>query len=151
MFMFYSQDEATHQFELLDTIKEKYLQAVLLDDWNDYDYVYGLYCEYKRSGGKAAYIDTLLKDYGRHYAKTLYEAQNAEDNIGTLNKRSDTELVENSELNYENINVKPKTFENMSYKQKIKAVNKEIEDLLASIERGKQAKYRKYKELYNGL
>lgn len=46
---------------------------------------------------------------------------------------------------------KHKTFEEMSYEEKIKSVNKQIDDLLDFIERNKQAKYNIWKkEFYNG-
>lgn len=62
------------------------------------------------------------------------------------------ETIEGTELDCYNIaeTVKPKSFEEMSYEEKIKFVNKEIDDLLDFIERNKQAKYKKYKkEFYN--
>lgn len=63
------------------------------------------------------------------------------------------EVVEGTELDYHNIakTVKPKSFEEMSYEEKIKSVNKQIDDLLDFIERNKQAKYNTWKkEFYNG-
>lgn len=58
------------------------------------------------------------------------------------------ETIEGTELDCYNIaeTVKPKSFEEMSYEEKIKFVNKEIEGLLDFIERNKQAKYNKYKK-----
>lgn len=152
MFKFYSPNDSTYQFILQAIIKEKYSQAILSDDWSDYDYVYNVYYNYKHIGGNAAYINQIINDYGRQYAKALHETQYIESNISVFDDvNHGTESVENSKLNYENINVKPKTFESMTYEQKMKAVNKEIDDLLDYIERNKQAKYRKYKEYYNGF
>lgn len=53
------------------------------------------------------------------------------------------ETIEGTELDCYNIEetVKPKSFEEMSYEEKIKFVNKEIEGLLDFIERNKQVKY----------
>lgn len=57
------------------------------------------------------------------------------------------EVVKGTELDYHNITeTKHKTFEEMSYEEKIKFVNKEIDDVLDFIERNKQAKYNKYKK-----
>lgn len=57
------------------------------------------------------------------------------------------EVVKGTELDYHNITeIKHKTFEEMSYEEKIKSVNKEIEDLLDFIERNKQAKYDKWRK-----
>lgn len=152
MFKFYSPNDSNYQLILQAIIKEKYSQAILSDDWSDYDYVYNVYYNYKHNGGNAAYIDQIINDYGRQYAKALYETQYTENNTSISDKAShSTKPVENFELNYENINVKPKTFESMIYEQKIKAANKEIDDLLDYIERNKQAKYRKYKEYYDGF
>ena len=63
------------------------------------------------------------------------------------------ETIEGTELDCYNIaeTVKPKTFEEMSYEEKIKSVNKEIDDLLNFIESYKQARYNTWKdEFYNG-
>ena len=63
------------------------------------------------------------------------------------------ETIEGTELDCYNIaeTVKPKTFEEMSYEEKIKSVNKEIDDLLNFIESYKQAIYNTWKdEFYNG-
>ena len=57
------------------------------------------------------------------------------------------EVVKGTELDYHNTTeTKHKTFEEMSYEEKIKFVNKEIDDVLDFIERNKQAKYNKYKK-----
>lgn len=57
------------------------------------------------------------------------------------------EVVKGTELDYHNTTeTKHKTFEEMSYEEKIKSVNKEIDDVLDFIERNKQAKYNKYKK-----
>lgn len=62
------------------------------------------------------------------------------------------EVVKGTELNYHNTTeTKHKTFEEMSYEEKIKSVNKEIDDLLNFIESYKQARYNTWKdEFYNG-
>ena len=63
------------------------------------------------------------------------------------------ETIEGTESDCYNITetVKPKTFEEMSYEEKIKSVNKEIDDLLNFIESYKQARYNTWKdEFYNG-
>lgn len=58
-----------------------------------------------------------------------------------------SEVVKGTELDYHNIiETKHKTFEEMSYEEKIKFVNKQIDDLLDFIERNKQAKYDKWKK-----
>ena len=55
--------------------------------------------------------------------------------------------IKGTELDYHNTTeIKHKTFEEMSYEEKIKSVNKQIDDLLDFIERNKQAKYDKYKK-----
>lgn len=52
---------------------------------------------------------------------------------------------------YNATETKHKTFEEISYEEKIKFVNKQIDDLLDFIERNKQVKYDKWKdESYNG-
>lgn len=57
------------------------------------------------------------------------------------------EVVKGTELDYHNTTeTKHKTFEEMSYEEKIKFVNKEIEDVLDFIERNKQAKYNKWRK-----
>ena len=57
------------------------------------------------------------------------------------------ETIEGTELDYHNIaEAKPKSFEEMSYEEKIKSVNKQIDDLLDFIERNKQAKYDKWRK-----
>lgn len=60
--------------------------------------------------------------------------------------------IEGTELDCYNIaEAKSKTFEEMSYEEKIKSVNKEIDDLLNFIESYKQARYNTWKdEFYNG-
>ena len=60
--------------------------------------------------------------------------------------------IKGTELDYHNTTeTKPKTFEEMSYEEKIKSVNKEIDDLLNFIESYKQARYNTWKdEFYNG-
>ena len=57
------------------------------------------------------------------------------------------ETIKGTKLDYHNIiETKSKTFEEMSREEKIKFVNKEIDDVLDFIERNKQAKYNKYKK-----
>lgn len=57
------------------------------------------------------------------------------------------EVVKGTELDYHNTTeTKHKTFEEMSYEEKIKSVNKQIGDLLDFIERNKQAKYDKWRK-----
>ena len=60
--------------------------------------------------------------------------------------------IEEAELDcYNATETKHKTFEEMSREEKVKFVNKEIDDVLDFIERNKQAKYNKYKkEFCNG-
>lgn len=62
------------------------------------------------------------------------------------------EVVKGTELDYHNTTeTKHRTFGEMSYEEKIKSVNKQIDDLLDFIERNKQAKYNTWKkEFYNG-
>jgi hypothetical protein len=58
-----------------------------------------------------------------------------------------SEVVKGTELDYHNtIETKHKAFEEMSYEEKIKFVNKQIDDLLDFIERNKQAKYDKWRK-----
>lgn len=61
------------------------------------------------------------------------------------------EVAKGTELDYHNTTeTKHKTFEGMSYEEKINFVNEQIDNLLDFIERNKQAKYKKYKkEFYN--
>lgn len=55
--------------------------------------------------------------------------------------------IEGTELDCHNIaETKQKSFDEMSKEEKIKLVNKQIDDLLDFIERNKQAKYNKYKK-----
>ena len=55
--------------------------------------------------------------------------------------------IEEAELDcYNATETKHKTFEEMSREEKVKFVNKEIDDVLDFIERNKQAKYNKYKK-----
>ena len=57
------------------------------------------------------------------------------------------EVVKGTELDYHNTTkTKHRTFGEMSYEERIKSVNKQIDDLLDFIERNKQAKYNKYKK-----
>lgn len=58
------------------------------------------------------------------------------------------ETIEGTELDCHNIAkiVKPKSFEEMSYEEKIKLVNKEIDDLLDFIERNERARYNKWRK-----
>lgn len=60
--------------------------------------------------------------------------------------------IEEAELDcYNATETKHKTFEEMSYEEKIKSINKEIDDLLNFIESYKQARYNTWKdEFYNG-
>lgn len=60
--------------------------------------------------------------------------------------------IEEAELDcYNATEIKHKTFEEMSYEEKIKFVNKEIDDVLDFIESYKQARYNTWKdEFYNG-
>ena len=62
------------------------------------------------------------------------------------------EVVKGTELDYHNTTkTKHRTFGEMSYEERIKSVNKQIDDLLDFIERNKQAKYNTWKkEFYNG-
>ena len=58
-----------------------------------------------------------------------------------------SEVVKGTELDYHNtIETKHKAFEEMSCEEKIKFVNKQIDDLLDFIERNKQAKYDKWRK-----
>ena len=58
-----------------------------------------------------------------------------------------SDMIKGTELDYHNtIETKSKIFEEMSYEEKIKFVNKEIDDLLDFIERNKQAKYNKWRK-----
>ena len=67
--------------------------------------------------------------------------------VYTTNVSPIAEMIKGTELDYHNtIETKSKTFEEMSYEEKIKFVNKEIDDVLDFIERNKQAKYNKYKK-----
>ena len=69
-------------------------------------------------------------------------------NVYNTNMSQIAETTEGTELDFYNIaeKVKPKSFEEMSYEEKNKFVNKEIEGLLDFIERNKQVKYNKYKK-----
>lgn len=69
-------------------------------------------------------------------------------NVYNTNMSQIAETIEGTELDCYNIaeTVKPKSFEEMSYEEKIKFVNKQIDDLLDFIERNKQAKYDKWRK-----
>lgn len=69
-------------------------------------------------------------------------------NVYNTNMSQIAETIEGTELDCYNIaeTVKPKSFEEMSYEEKIKLVNKQIDDLLDFIERNKQAKYDKWRK-----
>lgn len=57
------------------------------------------------------------------------------------------DVVKGTELDYHNTTeTKHKTFEEIPYEEKIKFVNKEIDDLLDFIERNEQAKYNKWRK-----
>ena len=55
-------------------------------------------------------------------------------------------VIEETELDFHNIaEAKPKSFEEMSKKEKTEFVNRQIDDLLNFIETNKQAKYNQFK------
>lgn len=73
--------------------------------------------------------------------------------VYNTNMSQTAETIEGTELDCHNIaeTVKSKSFEEMSYEEKIKSVNKEIDDLLNFIESYKQTRYNTWKdEFYNG-
>lgn len=87
--------------------------------------------------------DTIAVSCG-YGNKTLAEFGEQVDNTCFL---PIAEVVKGTELDYHNTTeTKHKTFEEMSYEEKIKFVNKQIDDLLNFIERNKQAKYDKWRK-----
>ena len=81
---------------------------------------------------------------GGYGNKTLAEFGEQVDDICLL---PIAEVVKGTELDYHNTTeTKHKIFEEMSYEEKIKSVNKQIDDLLDFIERNKQAKYDKWRK-----
>lgn len=147
-----------------DSIDKEYRKATQSGDWNNYSFVYNAYYNYRLNGGNSYYIKAVVEKY-----KSQYERQQNQKNIEItqtvscgygnktlveFGKQVDNtcflpiaEVVKGTELNYHNTTeTKHKTFEEMSYEEKIKSVNKQIDDLLDFIERNKQAKYDKWKK-----
>ncbi len=117
-------------YRVKENIDEEYCKAILSDDWSNYNFVYGMYYNYTLNGGNSRYIDVVMKDY-----KNQYERQRGQE-IDELQNVVET---------------KPKSFEEIPREEKIKFVNKQIDDLLNFIETNKQAKYNQWKkEFYNG-
>ena len=147
--------------DIRNSIDKEYREAVQSDDWSNYNFVYEMYYNYRLNGGNSYYIKAIVEKYKSQYErqqnqKYIEIAQHdALSNIISiaLNGTKDTiavsgsDVVKGTELNYHNTTeTKHKTFEGMSYEEKINFVNKQIDDLLDFIERNKQAKYNKYKK-----
>ena len=156
-----------------DSIDKEYRKATQSGDWNNYSFVYNAYYNYRLNGGNSYYIKAVVEKYKSQYErqqnqknieisqhdallnitsvalggygnKTLAEFGEQVDNTCFL---PIAEVVKGTELDYHNTTeTKHKTFEEMSYEEKIKFVNKQIDDLLDFIERNKQAKYNKWRK-----
>lgn len=168
-----SKNKKSNNKSLLENIRgsidKEYRKATQSGDWNNYSFVCNAYYNYRLNGGDSYYIKAVVEKY-----KSQYEKQQNQENIeiaqavscGYGNKTLAefgeqvdntcflpiAEVVKGTELNYHNTTeTKHKTFGEMSYEEKIKSVNKEIDDLLNFIESYKQARYNTWKdEFYNG-
>ena len=171
--------------DIRNSIDKEYREAVQSDDWNNYEFVYEMYRNYKLNGGNSEYVKSIVKRYQSQYTikgieriqrdcisrminialndtrktETVYTESvgkkpvEFKKQVYNTNMSKIAETIEGTELDYHIIakTVKPKSFEEMSYEEKIKSVNKQIDDLLDFIERNKQAKYNTWKkEFYNG-
>lgn len=138
--------------DIRSSIDKEYREAVQSDDWSNYEFVYEMYRNYKLNGGNSEYVKSIVKRYQSQYIINGTE-KIRRDCISSmasavLNDMRGAETIEGTELDCHNIakTVKPKSFIEMSYEEKIKFVNRQIDDLLDFIERNKQAKYNKYKK-----
>lgn len=87
--------------------------------------------------------DTIVVSGGYGNKKTMEFGEQAYETCSPPTAK----VVKETKPDYHNTTeTKHKTFEEMSYEEKIKSVNKEIDDVLDFIERNKQAKYNKYKK-----
>lgn len=107
-------------YNLRCSIYNKYRDAILSNNYGDYNSAYKDYLYYVENGGANHYLSIAMKDYRFQYKKQ---------------QRIEKE-----------INAPQNSFAEMSYEEKIKFVNKQIDDLLDSIERNKQAKYDKWRK-----
>lgn len=139
-----SKNKKSNNESLLENIRnsidKEYRKATRSGDWNNYSFVYNAYYNYRLNGGNSYYIKAVVEKY-----KSQYERQQNQENIEIA--QHVVEAVKGTELDYHNTTeTKYKTFEEMSYEEKIKSVNKQIDDLLDFIERNKQAKYDKWRK-----
>lgn len=111
-------------YNLRCSIYNKYRDAILSNNYSGYNSAYKDYLHYVENGGTNHYLSVAMRDYRFQYKK---------------------------QQKIEKINTTKNSFVEMSYEEKIKFVNKEIDDLLNFIERNKQARYNAWKEeFYNG-
>ena len=117
---------------------------------------YSPVCKSKKNKSNSVLVSIVLNDIRETETVSFKTAckKFAEFNrqVYTTNVSPIAETIKGTELDYHNTTeTKYKTFEEMSYEEKIKSVNKQIDDLLDFIERNKQAKYNIWKkEFYNG-
>ena len=107
-------------YNLRCSIYNKYRDTILNNNYSGYDSAYKDYLCYVENGGINHYLSIAMKDYRFQYKKQ--------------------QKIEKE------INIPQNSFVEMSYEEKIKFVNKEIDDLLDFIERNKQAKYNKWRK-----
>lgn len=107
-------------YNLRRSIYNKYRDAILSNNYSNYNSVYKDYLYYVENGGINHYLSVAMKDYRFQYKKQ--------------------QKIEKE------INIPQNSFVEMSYEEKIKFVNKQIDDLLDFIERNKQAKYNKWRK-----
>lgn len=117
---------------------------------------YSPVCKSKKNKSNSVWVSIVLNDIRETETVSFKTAckKFAEFNrqAYTTNVSPIAETIKGTELDYHNtIEIKSKTFEETSREEKIKFVNKQIDDLLDFIERNKQAKYNTWKkEFYNG-
>lgn len=107
-------------YNLRCSIYNKYRDAILSNNYSNYNSVYKDYLYYVENGGINHYLSIAMKDYRFQYKKQ--------------------QKIEKE------INIPQNSFAEMSYEEKIKFANKQIEDLLDFIESNKRDKYKKEKQ-----
>lgn len=161
--------------DIRNSIDKEYREAVQSDDWSNYNFVYEMYYNYKLNGGNNEYVENIVKRYQSQYiekiqrdcissmvnialndtieTETIHTVRAGKKlvefnrQVYNTNMSPIAEVIKGTELDCCNtIETKPKTFVEMSYEEKIKFVNKEIDDLLDFIERNKRVKYNKWRK-----
>ena len=112
---------------------------------------YSPVCKSKKNKSNSVLVSIVLNDIRETETVSFKTAckKFAEFNrqVYTTNVSPIAEMIKGTELDYHNtIETKSKTFEEISREEKVKFVNKEIDDVLDFIEKNKQAKYNKYKK-----